>query len=172
SSRAAVALRGAAADRPAPRPGAPEPAGSRPTQPHPPGAGGKVALSFSEISARLRGLPLPEVDVVVGIATGGVVPAALLAHQLGVPLALLRVNYRAEDNTPQRPAPALLAPPPPLGAARRVLLVDDVSVSGATLAAARAALPGRAVPTLALKGRADLVAFPEVASCVAWPWRA
>lgn len=136
------------------------------------GADGKVALAFSEISERLRGLTLPEVDVVVGIATGGTVPASLLAHQLGLPLALLRINYRAEDNSPQRPAPTLLEPPPPLGGARRALLVDDVSVSGATLEAARAALPGVEVTTLTLKGRADLVVFPEVASCVAWPWKA
>ncbi len=133
---------------------------------------GKVALAFGEISERLRGLELPEVDLVVGIATGGTVPAAMLAHQLGVPLALLRINYRAEDNSPQRPAPELLEPPPSVGGARRALLVDDVSVSGATLEAARAALPALEVTTLTLKGRADLVIFPEVASCVAWPWKA
>jgi uncharacterized protein len=130
----------------------------------------KVALAFDEIAQRLAATPLPPVDWVVGIAHGGTVPAALVAYRLGVPLTLVTINYRDPSNRPQRPAPVLLtgaALPPE---ARRVLLVDDVSVSGATLAAAREALADREVTTLVLKGRGDLVAFPEVGACVAWPW--
>ena len=47
--------------------------------------------------------------MVVGIASGGTVPASLLAHQLRKPLALVTINFRAPDNTPQRPAPELLS---------------------------------------------------------------
>lgn len=130
----------------------------------------KVALDFVEIRARLKGMRLPRADAVVGIATGGTVPASLAAYELGVPLHLLRLNFRAEDNTPQRPRPELLGvfTPP---AAGHVLLVDDVSVSGKTLGAAKALLPGLHVTTLVMKGRADLVLFPEVESCVLWPWK-
>lgn len=110
--------------------------------------------------------------MVVGIATGGTVPAALLAHQLHKPLALVTVNFRAPDNTPRRPAPEVLGEVPRLSARARVLLVDEVSVTGATMAAARALFPGHPVTTLVLKGTADIVAFPEVDSCVDWPWRA
>src|SRR5690606_2843325 len=46
----------------------------------------KVALPFDEIASRLAGLTLPDVDVVYGIATGGVVPASLVAYRLGKPL--------------------------------------------------------------------------------------
>ncbi len=131
----------------------------------------KVALDFLEIRARILGLELPPFDRVVGIATGGTVPASLLAYELGVPLSFIYLNYRAEDNTPQRPEPEVLEPfAAPAG--ERVLLVDDVSVTGRTWAAARALLPNCTVTTLALKGKADIVLFPEVASCVHWPWKA
>lgn len=136
-------------------------------------ADGKVPLGFEEIAARLKAVELPEVDVVYAIATGGVVPGALVAYKLGVPLKRLDINFRAPDNSPQRPAPELLTPadPPPPGT--RVLLVDDVSVTGKTMELALSLLAGCQVTTLALKGRAaDHVLFPEVGSCVVWPWNA
>lgn len=130
-----------------------------------------VALTFDAISARLHALDLPQVDVVIGIGTGGTVPAALLAHQLRRPMEIVTLNYRAPDNTPVRPAPRVVGPVPALPAGARVLLVDEVSVTGATLAAARALFPAQSVVTLVLKGRADIVALPEIESCVAWPWK-
>ena len=137
-----------------------------------PTVAGKVALSFEEIAARLKALDLPEVDVVYGIATGGIVPAALLAFQLGKPLELLTINYRSEDNSPQRPEPALLAPAATLESGTRVLLVDDVVVTGQTVRlAVDTVLAGCQVTTLAMKGSADIVVFPEVGTCVAWPWK-
>jgi len=130
----------------------------------------KVRLEFHAISQRLRELWLPEVDVVVGIARGGIVPATMVAHQLGSELVLLHLNYRDDDNKPRRAAPELLKPSSfdPIG--KRVLLVDDVSVSGATLGVAKEILEGATITTLTCKGQADLVLFPEVRECVAWPW--
>jgi hypoxanthine phosphoribosyltransferase len=132
-------------------------------------ADAKVPLGFDEIAARLAAFDLPEVDLVVGVASGGVVPAGLLAYRLGVPLTLLRINYRDAENRPQRPRPELLSPAS-LPTDRRILVVDDVSVSGATLGLAKELLAGNEVTTLVLKGRADHVAFPEIGSCVVWPW--
>jgi hypoxanthine phosphoribosyltransferase len=119
----------------------------------------------------MRELTLPEVDVVVAIARGGIVPAAMIAHQMGVPLELLRVNYRDDNNKPCRTSPELLEPLRFDPSGLRVLLVDDVSVSGATLARAREALFGATITTLVCKGRADLVLFPQIRECVEWPWR-
>lgn len=130
-----------------------------------------LPLAFDTISRRLHGLSIPDVDVVVGIASGGTVPASLLAHQLRKPLALVTLNFRAPDNTPTRPEPELLSEVPDVPAGSHLLLVDEASVTGATLAAARALFPGHRVTALVLKGKADLVAFPEIRTCVAWPWK-
>jgi hypoxanthine phosphoribosyltransferase len=131
----------------------------------------KISLDFETISRALKQTSLPPVDCVVGIAEGGIFPAALLAHQLDYPLRLLRINYRALDNTPQRPAPMLLDDVPTMPEGACILLVDDVSVSGQTLALARNLLKGCEVITFTLKGKADFVLFPEIEVCVNWPWK-
>ncbi len=131
----------------------------------------KISLDFETISRALKHISFPPVDYVVGIAEGGIVPAALLAHQLDHPLHLLRINYRGADNSPQHPVPTLLANIPTLPEGARILLVDDVSVSGQTLALARGLLQKYSIITFTLKGIADIVLFPEIASCVNWPWK-
>lgn len=131
----------------------------------------KVTLEFTEIADRVRAVDFPAVDVVVGIATGGVVPASLAAFHLQLPLRLISINFRDSNNAPQRPDPELLTEfdlgPQPL----RVLLVDDVSVSGRTIEVARRNLQQHHVTTLVMKGQGDIVLFPEVGACVNWPWK-
>lgn len=131
-----------------------------------------VPLALDEIARRLkRAAPtLPEADVVYGIARGGVVPASLAAFELELPLELLHINYRADDHRPQRDAPEVLAAARLPEPGTRVLLVDDVAVTGRTLQRAARVLRRAEVTTLAMKGRADVVLFPEVATCVVWPW--
>ena len=131
----------------------------------------KVQLSFVDISQGLKQLNLPEIDWVVGIGSGGIVPASLLAHQLSKPLSLLTINYRAENNVPQHDSPTLLTAAPLLPETSRILLVDDVSVSGQTLAFAKSLLHQQHIVTLVLKGHADYVVFPEIGACVHWPWK-
>ena len=87
----------------------------------------KVTLDFEEISNRFKKLALPAVDCVVGIATGGVVPAAMVAHQLGKPLYLLHINYRAEDNSPRHDRPILVVDSLSLDHPQHILLVDTDS---------------------------------------------
>ena len=130
-----------------------------------------VDLSFTEIARRLRAMELPEVDGIVGIADGGTVPASLVAYQLDRPLSMIHLNYRDEDNAPLYESPQVIEAPPIDEAQRRVLLVDDVSVSGKTLSKAQELLGDRAVTTLVITGEADYVVFPEVGDCVNWPWK-
>ena len=68
-------------------------------------------------------------EVVAGIARGGLVPAAMAASALALPLSVLTVARGG--------AVGWLGPAP---AGRRVLLVDDACSTGATMRTARAAL--------------------------------
>ena len=131
----------------------------------------KIDLAFPDISQAIQRLALPDFDLVVGVGRGGVVPASLLAYKLGCNLAVVDINYRDDDNRPRHDAPVLLRPPAIPDGVRAVLLVDDVSVSGKTLAAAKRLFEDYDVTTLVLKGRADVVLFPGISSCVNWPWK-
>ncbi len=130
-------------------------------------------LSFTEITKRLDGWRFPGgIDGVVGIATGGVVPAALVAQKLGVGLKIMALNYRDEANTPRFTEPRLLSQVPELGNWRRILLVDDVYVSGKSWHAARAALPADVdVLPFVFKGKVEFALIRDVEGCVQWPWK-
>ncbi len=131
-----------------------------------------VSLSFKEISERLKNVGLPETDLVIGIGSGGIVPASLVAFHLECDLAVMTLNYRDEKNTPVHNEPVVLMKPGDLDlAGKRILLVDDVSVSGKTMAMALKQLEGFNVKTVVLKGKADYVLFPDVQDCVKWPWK-
>ncbi|HYN41592.1 MAG TPA: phosphoribosyltransferase [Thermoanaerobaculia bacterium] len=108
-------------------------------------------------------------DLVVAVLNGGREPARLLAEKLGLPVAGLRVNFRDERHRPRHAAPVLLAPPDFDLRGRRVLVVDDRSRTGATLALAREVLKDAAVVrTLAVNGKADYSLFDE--PCFVFPW--
>jgi xanthine phosphoribosyltransferase len=133
-----------------------------------------TSLALTDIVRRLGAWEFPAgIEGVVGIASGGVVPAALVAQRLGLDLKVIALNYRDEANAPRFAAPQLLSAVPDLGAWRRVLLVDDVYVSGRSWHAARALLP-RDVEVLpfVLKGKADFALIRDLDGCVQWPWKA
>lgn len=99
-------------------------------------------------------------------------PAALVAQRLGVELKLIALNYRDDANEPRYPEPKLLSRIPDLGLWRRVLLVDDVYVSGKSWHAARALLPADIeVLPFVLKGQVDFALIRDVDGCVQWPWK-
>lgn len=130
-----------------------------------------VPLSFSKISERLKKMNLPETDVVIGIGTGGIVPASIVAFHLNAELQVMTLNYRDEKNNPRHESPVVIQKPTGDLSNKRVLLVDDVSVSGKTMEAALKQLGDLNIKTLAMKGKADFVLFPEVKDCVKWPWK-
>ena len=131
----------------------------------------KTKLLLPEIAERIRETRFPDVDLIVGIASGGVVPASLVAFHLNKPLEVVAINYRDEDNNPRYDAPQLLKSISEPIAEKHILLVDDVSVSGKTLETAKGLFDDCEVTTFVLKGQADISIFPEVAACVDWPWK-
>lgn len=131
-----------------------------------------IPISFITISDRLKELELPRFDLVIGIGTGGIVPASLVAFYLNAELKVMVLNYRDEQNNPIYEDPKVITIPDDLKPPdRRILIVDDVSVSGKTLQKAKELLVGYHVTTLTMKGTADFVLFPEIKDCVMWPWK-
>lgn len=131
----------------------------------------KITVSFVDISKSINEFPFPPTDVVVGIGSGGTVPASLVAHQLGVPLMITSVNYRDDSNKPRRESPIFLKSfTASFPAGCRILLVDDVAVTGKTLELVKGSLKDYRVKTFVLKGKADFVLFPDIKTCVHWPW--
>lgn len=74
-------------------------------------------------------------DVVVGIATAGVIPAAVIADILQVDFYSLKITRRAVGGMPE-----LLSTAPPQASGQRVLLVDELTTSGETMRLALATL--------------------------------
>ncbi len=128
--------------------------------------------TFEEVTTRIARWPFPkDLDGVVGIAAGGVVPAALVAQHLG--LRVLALSYRDGANTPLFAAPQLVSDVPGLGGWKRVLLVDDFYLSGKSWHAARDLLPKRVdVRPFVLTGDVDFALFRNPKGCAEWPWQA
>ena len=76
-------------------------------------------------------------DLVVGIGSGGKIPARLVAEKLKLPLRLVEMNFRGNENKPARQKPILLKPIAFDFAGKRILLVDDFCNIGKTLEAAK-----------------------------------
>jgi uncharacterized protein len=89
---------------------------------------------FGELS---RGLALRvardyDPEIVIGIATAGVVPGAVIAAILDREFASIIVSRRVGSET-VRETPAVLSSAPPQVRGKRVLIVDETCDSGATV---------------------------------------
>lgn len=78
-------------------------------------------------------------DLVVGIATAGVIPAAVIADILQVDFYSMKISRRS-DRQRVSETPVLYSTAPVQAAGRRVLLVDEITTSGDTLRLALASL--------------------------------
>lgn len=78
-------------------------------------------------------------EVVVGLSTAGVLPAATVAMILDAELHTLRISRR-ERGAVVRATPQVLSPTPVAARGKRVLIVDEITTSGDTLRLALAAV--------------------------------
>ena len=108
-------------------------------------------LGWGDIEPWVRALarvPSPDggqpFERILGVARGGLIPAALLAQQMGVPLLesiqvrLYRGAQRAEGAQISGARPAAAGPS---GDPRRTLIIDEIVDSGETFAALAALYP-------------------------------
>ncbi len=127
--------------------------------------------TFEEVLAGFAGIEFEETfDMVVAIANGGVIPAAIINQRLNVELQLIKINLRDAKQQPVFKNPQLLAPITFNYKGRNILLVDDRVKSGATLHYAKELLCEEAatVKTFAVNGSADYCIYNE--PCFKFPW--
>lgn len=101
-----------------------------------------VQLLAKNLAAAVAGDGLPE--VIVAIARGGLIPAVMIAHTLGIrDVAAITITHTTGDEVnAAKTAQPVIARPDGLGdpAGLDVLLVDDIAGSGDTLTTATALL--------------------------------
>lgn len=131
-----------------------------------------VELALSEIENKIKSIDYTSFDLIIGIETGGKFPAQMIADYANISVEFIKLNYRDENNEPRYEEPVSFGEILEIDENSKVLLVDDVSVSGKTLNVAKKLLGHQNITTLCLKGKnADIVLFPEVKECVLWPWK-
>lgn len=122
-----------------------------------------------EILKRIKSLRIDSVDLVVGIARGGIVPAYLIATHLRKPLEFLWIHFRDDHHKQELDKPRLEKPIDFPWKGNHILLVDDRVNSGATMDGASGFLKDAAsIRTLAINGSADYTLFDE--DCFKMPW--
>jgi xanthine phosphoribosyltransferase len=131
-------------------------------------SGGK---SFDEVMQRFREIEFHETfDMIVAIANGGIIPAALLNQRLNIDIQLLKINLRDVQQKPRYDRPKLVSPIDFTFKNKTILLVEDRVKTGATLNYAVDLLKDEAklVKTFAVNGKADYCLYNE--DCFRFPW--
>lgn len=107
------------------------------------GTQGTMELSWELFGELCRALALRVAreyrpDLVIGIATAGVIPAATVAAMLHADFESMKISRR--DGERMQAYPRVLSPTPVEARGRRVLIVDEITTSGDTLRLALAAV--------------------------------
>ena len=129
-----------------------------------------LTKSFEEVLQKFREIEfLEDFDMIVAIANGGVIPAAIINQRLNIEFNVLKINLRDETQKPRFDAPKLLEPIGFEFKNMKILLVEDRIKTGATVNFAISLLEGAAIlKTFAVNGNADYALYNE--SCFRFPW--
>ena len=126
--------------------------------------------SFEEVLHKLQKVHFEEdFDMIVAIANGGIIPAAILNQRLDLPMYLLQISLRDSDHKPIHNYPILKSPIDFDFKDKNILLVEDRVKSGKTMEYAIELLEeAKLVRTLAVNGSADYSIYNE--ACFKFPW--
>ena len=128
--------------------------------------------TFEEVIREFSKISFPETfDLIVAIANGGIIPAAILNQRLNIEIQLLKLHLRDENQKQLYEKPKILEPINFEVKDRKILLVEDRIKTGTTLNFAKNMLENagaKIVRTFAVNGNADYSLFDE--SCFRFPW--
>ena len=126
--------------------------------------------TFDELMNRFREIEFHEkFDMIVAIANGGIIPAAIINQRLNKEFRLLKINLRDAEQKPRYDAPQLISPVDFDYTGKTILLVEDRIKTGATVNFAITLLKdAKLVKTFAVNGNADYSLYNE--TCFKFPW--
>jgi len=127
--------------------------------------------SFDDVIKRFREIEFHETfDMIIAIANGGIIPAAIINQRLNIDIQLLKINLRDQNQKQKYNNPKLLSPIDFDYKDKSILLVEDRIKTGATVKFAIELLKpdAKLVKTFAVNGNADYSLFNE--SCFRFPW--
>lgn len=126
--------------------------------------------SFEDVMQRFREIQFHETfDMIVAIANGGIIPAAIINQKLNIEMQLIKINLRDPNQKPKYDSPKLISPIEFEFMDKNILLVEDRIKTGATVQFAIDLLHGaRQIKTFAVNGKADYSLYNE--SCFKFPW--
>ncbi|NLD23293.1 MAG: phosphoribosyltransferase [Bacteroidales bacterium] len=126
--------------------------------------------SFEEVLQRFKDIEFNETfDIIVAIANGGIIPAAIINQRLNTGLELLKINLRDPHQIPKYDSPKLVAPIEFDFKSKTILLVEDRIKTGATVKYALELLnEAKQIKTFAVNGKADYYLYDE--ECFRFPW--
>ena len=127
--------------------------------------------TFKDVLERFRSITFNEdFDLIVAVANGGIIPAAILNQRLNVDIRLIKISLRDNNQKPKYGAPQLVAPIDFDFKEKKILLVEDRVKTGASLRFACDLLNKEAawVKTFAVNGAADYSLYEE--ECFKFPW--
>jgi hypoxanthine phosphoribosyltransferase len=131
-------------------------------------------VSFDEFFGHVDGiidrLKNEKFDLIVAIANGGIIPASFLQERLRIPMNIIRIKYRDEDNNPMFEEPKLMHKGDLDIKGKRILLVDDVLRTGKTLSEGKKHLKGNEIKTFVINGKADYNLYYQK-ECIKMPWK-
>ncbi len=126
--------------------------------------------SFAEVLKRFKQIEFAEsFDIIVGIANGGIIPAALLNQRLQIDFQTIKINLRDSNHKALYDKPILLDAIDFNVKGKKILLVDDRIKTGATITYAKELMQEAAlIKTFAVNGKADYSLYDE--ACFKFPW--
>lgn len=91
-------------------------------------------ITFDDIKQKIAAVEFDVTfDLIVAIANGGIIPAAIINQRLNVEMQLLKINWRDPQQKPKYAEPQLLVSPEFEYENKSILLVEDRVKTGTTL---------------------------------------
>jgi len=131
-----------------------------------------MSKNFEEVKVGFETIDFQDTfDLIVAVANGGIIPAAMLNQKLDLEIQLLKIHLRDKTQKQLFEKPQLLEEIKFDVQGKTILLVEDRVKTGNTLNFAKQLLldaGAKTVKTFAVNGKADYCLYDE--TCFMFPW--